>query len=161
MRTIQEIRRLLEKLDKHPADALEDQDLDFKEWNTRSMSDAVAQVIEMAVCMANGGGGTVVFGVSDKNIGSDKATLGVPPEVDVNRLKKTVYDSTDPKLTPIFEEMEVMHGARRILVMQIYPGIPPYTDTSGRGKIRIGRDCQPLTGSMLGIHVPFHQRDVS
>jgi ATP-dependent DNA helicase RecG len=74
MRTTQEIRYLLEKLDKHPADALEDQDLDFKEWNTRSMKDAVALAIEMAVCLAHGSGGTVVFGVSDKNIGSDKAT---------------------------------------------------------------------------------------
>jgi ATP-dependent DNA helicase RecG len=32
--------------------------------------------------------------------------------------------------------------------MQIYPGLPPYTDTQGRGKIRIGTDCQPLTGTL-------------
>jgi len=32
--------------------------------------------------------------------------------------------------------------------MQIYPGLPPYTDTSGKGKIRIGTDCQPLTGTL-------------
>ncbi len=32
--------------------------------------------------------------------------------------------------------------------MQIYPGLPPYTDTQGRGKIRIGKDCQPLTGTL-------------
>ena len=31
-------------------------------------------------------------------------------------------------------------------VMQIYPGMPPYTDTSGRG--RVGGRRQPLTGTI-------------
>ena len=148
MKTINDIQLFLEKLDIQSADSLEDQDLDFKEWNIRSMNDSVALVIEMAVCMANGGGGTVVFGVNDKKMGLDQAIKGVPPDVDINRLKKTVYDSTDPRLTPVFEEMAVHHGTRRLIVMQIFPGLPPYTDTSGKGKIRIGKDCQPLTGSM-------------
>ena len=148
MRDLQEIRALLEELEHQPADALEDQDLDFKEWNTRSMADAVRLVVEMAVCMANGGGGTVVFGVNDKATGQVNAILGVPPEVDVNRLKKAVYDSTDPKLTPVFQALPVPEGTGRLVVMQIYPGLPPYTDTSGRGTIRIGKDCQPLTGTL-------------
>ena len=112
------------------------------------MQDAVALVIEMAVCMANGGGGTVVFGVNNKAIGRTIALLGVPPEVDVNRLKKAVYDATDPKLTPVFQELPIPEGTGRLIVMQVYPGLPPYTDTSGRGKIRIGKDCQPLTGTL-------------
>ncbi|MDD3582299.1 MAG: ATP-binding protein, partial [Desulfobacca sp.] len=148
MRTIDEIRQSLDDLNCHPADDLEDQDLDFKEWNPHSMKDAVAMVVEMAICMANGGGGTVVFGVNDKAVGRSLAIQGVPPEVDVNRLKKAVYDSTDPKLTPVFEELLVPEGAGRLLVMQVYPGIPPYTDTAGKGKVRIGKDCQPLTGTL-------------
>lgn len=148
MRSVSEIRSLLEELEQQPANTLEDQDLDFKEWNTRSMADAVALVVEMAICMANGGGGTVVFGVNEKATGRALAILGVPPEVDVNRLKKAVYDSTDPKLTPVFEGLLVPEGTGRLLVMQIYPGIPPYTDTAGRGKVRIGKDCQPLTGTL-------------
>lgn len=143
-----QVRDLLDELDSRPADELEDQRLDFKEWNTRSISDAVDLVVEMAVCMANGGGGTVVFGVNDRAVGRGKAILGVPPEVDVNRLKKAVYDSTDPKLTPVFEELRVKEGTGRLLVMQVHEGLPPYTDTSGRGKIRIGKDCQPLTGTL-------------
>ena len=87
MRELSEIRLLLDKLEHQPADALENQDLDFKEWNTRSMADAISMTIEMAICMANGGGGTVVFGVNDKAIGRKQAILGVPPEVDMNRLK--------------------------------------------------------------------------
>lgn len=148
MRELGEIRSLLDELESQPADALEGQDLDFKEWNTRSIQDAVALVVEMAVCMANGGGGTVVFGVNDKATGRSNAIRGVPPEIDINRMKKAVYDSTDPKLTPVFHELSVPEGTGRLIVMQIYPGLPPYTDTRGRGKIRIGTDCQPLTGTL-------------
>lgn len=148
MRTTDEIRGLLDKLDVQPANDLEDQDLDFKEWNLRSMKDSIASVVEMTICMANGGGGTIVFGINDKAIGREKSILGVSPEVDVNRLKKAVYDSTDPKLTPVFEELVVPEGSGRLLVMQIYPGIPPYTDTAGSGKVRVGKDCQPLTGTL-------------
>jgi ATP-dependent DNA helicase RecG len=148
MRSATDVRDLLGELDRKPADALEDQDLDFKEWSFRSLKDSVDLVVEMAVCMANGGGGTVVFGVNDKAIGRHEAMLGVPPEVDVNRLKKAVYDSTDPKLTPVFEELRIDEGTGRLLLMQIHPGLPPYTDTSGRGKIRVGKDCQPLTGTL-------------
>jgi ATP-dependent DNA helicase RecG len=148
MRSLAEINYLLDELDTRTADDLEDQDLDFKEWNRRSLNDAVALVVEMAICMANGGGGTVVFGVSDKAVGRALTIAGVPPDVDVNRLKKAVYDSTDPKLTPVFEELAVPEGTGRLLVMQVYPGLPPYTDTAGRGKIRVGKDCQPLTGTL-------------
>ena len=146
--TAAQVRELLDELDFVPADELEDQRLDFKEWNLRSMSDAVNLMIEMAVCMANGEGGTVAFGVNDKVIGRDKAILGVPPEVDINRLKKAVYDSTDPKITPVFEELRVEEGTGRLLIMQIYGGLQPYTDTSGKGKVRVGKDCQPLTGTL-------------
>ena len=148
MHTIAEINLLLDDLDELPADDLEDQELDFKEWNNRSRKDAVNLVVEMAICMANGGGGTVVFGVKDNVVGRKKAIIGVPDEIDLNRLKKAVYDSTDPKLTPGFEELRVPEGVGRIIVMFVYPGLPPYTDTSGRGKIRIGKDCQPLTGTL-------------
>jgi ATP-dependent DNA helicase RecG len=148
MRNSVELRELLDELEHRPAKELEDQDLDFKEWNPRSLSDAVSLVVEMAVCMANGGGGTVVFGVNDGAVGRSRAIVGAPPEVDVNRLKKAVYDATDPKLTPVFQEMSVPEGTGRLIVMHVYPGLPPYTDTSGKGKIRIGKDCQPLTGTL-------------
>lgn len=148
MRNLTEIKELLNEFNSQSADSLEDQDLDFKEWINRSMADSIAMVVEMAICMANGGGGTVVFGVNDKAVGRDKAISGVPPEVDVNRLKKAVYDSTDPRLTPVFEELQVPEGTGRLLLMQVHEGLPPYTDTSGRGKIRIGKDCQPLTGTL-------------
>lgn len=148
MRGSREIMEMLHELERYPADHFEDQGLDFKEWNLRSMNDSINLVIEMAVCMANGGGGVVIFGVKDQIVGKINAVLGVPPEVDLNRLKKAVYDSTDPKLTPEFEELRVPEGTGRLLVMRVFPGLPPYTDTSGKGKVRVGKDCQPLTGTL-------------
>ncbi len=148
MRTITIIEELLSELEHCTADELEDQDLDLKQWNERSMRDAINLVVEMAICMANGGGGTVVFGVADKVRGRQNAILGIPNEVDLNRLKKAVYDRTDPKITPVFEECRVPEGTGRLLIMQIYPGMPPYTDTSGGGTVRVGKDCQPLTGTV-------------
>lgn len=148
MRTIEQIEELLDKLEHVKADDLEDQDLDFKQWDIKSTDKSVQLLVRMAVCMANGGGGTVVFGVADKVLGRSTAILGVPLEIDVNLLKKAVYDKTDPKIMPGFDVLRVPEGTGRLLVMQIHPGLPPYTDTSGRGTIRIGKDCQPLTGTL-------------
>ncbi len=148
MRTATEIKTLLAELDSYVADELEDQDLDFKQWDLTSREKAVKTVVDMAVCMANGGGGTVVFGVSDRIRGGDRAILGVPREIDSNLLKKAVYDRTDPKITPVFEELAVPEGTGRLLLMQVYPGMPPHTDTAGRGTIRISKDCVPLTGTL-------------
>lgn len=148
MRTVADIVALLSELEHGVADELEDQDLDFKQWNTQSRDKAIKTLVQMAVCMANGGGGTVVFGVAEHLAGRAQAILGVPPEIDTNLLKKAVYDQTDPKITPVFEGLTVPEGTGRLLIMQIYPGMPPYTDSAGRGTIRIGKDCQPLTGTL-------------
>jgi ATP-dependent DNA helicase RecG len=78
MRTILQIEELLQELDHCIADQLEDQDLDFKQWDTSSRDKAVQSVVRMAVCMANGGCGTVVFGVADQMIGRMQALQGIP-----------------------------------------------------------------------------------
>ena len=69
MRTASQITALLPELDDSIADVLEDQDLDFKQWDAQSREKAVQTLVRMAVCMANGGGGTVVFGVADQIVG--------------------------------------------------------------------------------------------
>lgn len=148
MKSSADILDLLNELDSHVADDLESQRLDFKEWRSGSRDDAIDQVVEMAVCMANGGGGTVVFGVKDRVIGRASAILGVPLDVDTNLLMKAVYDRTDPKITPVFDTLLVPEGTGRLIAMHVLPGMPPYTDTAGRGKIRVGKDCLPLTGTL-------------
>ena len=147
-KTRAEIEALLDQLDRCVADDLEDQQLDFKRWDGSSIKRALGKMVSAAVCMANGGGGTVVFGVDDRVVGRDRALVGIPPDVDVNRLKLAVYEGTDPKLTPVFETVSVPEGTRRLLAMHVHPGIPPYTDTAGRGSIRVGKDCKPLTGDV-------------
>lgn len=147
MRSRRDIEALLEELEHYIADELEDQDLDFKQWDTQSRDKAIKKVVDMAICMVNGGGGTVVFGVADRVSGREQAVLGVPPEVDVNILKRAVYDQTDPHITPVFDELHVPEGTGRVLIMQVHPGMPPHTDTRGGGTIRIGKECKPLTGT--------------
>lgn len=146
MRTVHEIEGLLGRLDECVAHDLEDQDLDFAEW-AGGEGAGFRKVADRAICMANGGGGVVVFGVADRVKGRNAAIRGVPPEVDVHRLKQAVYDGTDPKLTPVIEEIRVPEGTGRLVVMFVYEGFPPYTDTAGRGRVRVGKDCRPLTGS--------------
>lgn len=39
-------------------------------------------------------------------------------------------------------------GTGRLLLMQVHGVLPHYTDSQGRAKVRVGRDCLPLTGSL-------------
>ena len=147
MRELTEVRALLARLDVVPADAIESQDLDFKEWpgDDRKL---VRLAVEMAVCMANGGGGMVVLGVRDKVVGRSRAILGVPATADPNRLKRDIYERTAPRLTPEILELAVPEGTGRLLLMQVHGGLPPYTDSAGAGSVRRGKDCVPLTGDL-------------
>lgn len=147
MRELTEVRALLPRLDEVPADALESQDLDFKEWPADDRH-AVRLAVEVAVCMANGGGGTVVLGVRDGVIGRAKAILGVPATADPHQLKREIYERTAPKLTPEILELAVPEGTGRLWLMQVHGGLPPYTTSAGAGTVRRGRDCVPLTGDL-------------
>ena len=142
-----QVRLLLDQLNENVADDLEAQDLDFKRWPD-NIKDAIKQVVSMAVCMANGGGGSVVFGVADRVKGRESAILGIPVDVDVNLLLRAVFDSTSPTVTPRFEELSVPEGTGRLLLMHVNQGIPPYTDSAGQGTVRVGKECKPLTGTM-------------
>jgi len=147
MRELTEVRSLLAALDSNVADDLEGQDLDFKEWPADDRQ-AIRMAVDAAVCMANGGGGTVVLGVRDKVVGRGQAVLGVPDTLDPHQLKRDIYERTAPKLTPDVLDLQVPEGTGRILVMQVYGGLPPYTTTAGGGTVRRGKDCVPLTGDL-------------
>lgn len=147
MRELTEVRSLLSVLDTSIADDLEGQDLDFKEWPADERH-AVRMAVDAAVCMANGGGGTVVLGVRDRVVGRAQAILGVPESLDPHQLKREIYERTAPKLTPDVLELQVPEGTGRVFVMQVYGGLPPYTTTAGAGTVRRGKDCVPLTGDL-------------
>lgn len=147
MRELTEVRSLLARLETEKADALEAQDLDFKEWPADHRQ-AIKLAVDNAVCMANGGGGTVVFGVRDHVVGRAQAILGVPDDADPHQLKRDIYERTAPKLTPEILELSVSEGTGRLFVMQVHGGLPPYTNTAGGGTVRKGKDCVPLTGDL-------------
>jgi ATP-dependent DNA helicase RecG len=117
MPSTEEIEALLKELDRVTADDLEGQFLDFKEWDSRSTNQSVALILETVICLANGGGGTLVVGVRDRVVGRAKAIVGVPGAVDVNLLKKAIYDRSDPKLSPTVDELRVPEGTGRLLVL--------------------------------------------
>lgn len=148
MPTTQEVLGLLDELDRVCADELERQDIDFKEWDRKGRIQAVNLILETVICLANGGGGALVVGVCDKDVGRAKAIVGVPDFVDVNQLRRSIYDRTDPRLSPSIEELRVPEGTGRILVLQVRGELRPYTDSQGAAKIRVGTECKPLTGSL-------------
>ena len=147
MRELTEIRSLLDRLEEVEADALEAQDLDFKEWPAEPRQ-AIKLAVDIAICMANGGGGSVVLGVRDRVVGRAKAILGVPPETEIHQLKRDIYERTAPKLTPDIHELHVLEGTGRLPVMQVHGGLSPYTNTAGAGTVRKGNACVPLTGDL-------------
>lgn len=143
--TPERILSLLALLNEQIADDLETETLDFKECPTEIKLRELAK--EMAICFGNASGGTVVFGVRERVVGCHKAIVGIDFAPDLEALNATLYDSIDPKLPVQFEWL--MYGPRRLLLMHVYPSMPPYTTTSGKGWMRIGKDCKPLTGSLL------------
>ena len=143
-----QISGLLEQLAERTADSLETQWLDFKEWKQRSDSDSIDMIVEAAICMANADGGYLVIGVKDDCIGRENAILGVPSHIECDQIKRTIYNKTEPKLTPEIDEIAVPEGTGRLLLITVPSAHPMCTDTQGRAKIRVGTDCQPLTGSV-------------
>ncbi|WP_100401527.1 RNA-binding domain-containing protein [Bacillus sp. FJAT-42315] len=148
MRSVEEIEKLLDQLEDCIADDLEAQDLDFKEWTDRSFGDNIKLIIKMAICMANGGGGHIVFGVADKVQKRRNAIRGVPVDLDLYELQKRVYEKTDPHLLPTFKEITVPEGTGTLLIVSVTGEMAPHTNTDGSATIRKGKDCIPLTGSL-------------
>lgn len=145
MYTAEAVSALLATLDEQTAAELESETIDFKECPSEERLKELA--IQIAICFGNTSGGTAVFGVADNVLGREQAIKGIEFAPDLDAIKATLYDTIDPKLPVQFEWL--FDGARHVLLMHVLPATPPYTTTSGRGWVRIGKDCKPLTGSLL------------
>ena len=143
MKNKSEIMEIIQQLDHHIADDFEAQDLDFKQWNFSAVEENVNKMIKYAVCMANGGGGSVVFGVADKMQGIENVLIGIPFDIDIEELQKRIFENTDPHITPSFDEIFYKDYSIRLLVMNVLPKTPPYTTTKGTATIRQGKECLP------------------
>src|SRR5262249_16910890 len=102
---------------------------------------------ETVVCLANRSGGIVLLGVADRKKTRSDAIQGVPATLDVADLRKRVYDGTAPPILVDIDELIEPEG--RLLVVRVPRGIPPHTTSEGVGKIRVGKECKPLTGPEL------------
>lgn len=142
MKTKDEIRILLKRLNGESADFLEDEDLEFKPWEEDAKS-LHRMLRETAVCLANARGGTVVLGVRDRVKTRREAIQGVG-RYDLAGLRRAIYDGTEPHLLVEIEELVEPEG--RLLLIHIPKGMPPHTTSEGVAKIRIGKECKPLTG---------------
>jgi ATP-dependent DNA helicase RecG len=142
MRTKEEIRALLRRLDGDTADALEDEDLEFKPWEN-DLKTLHKILRETVVCLANARGGTIVLGVRDRVRTRREALQGVD-RYDLFGLKRAIYDGTDPHILVEIEELQEPEGT--LLLVHVPRGMPPHTTSDGVAKIRVGKDCQPLTG---------------
>jgi len=142
MRTKDEIRTILRRLEGESADDLEDEELEFKQWD--SDPKALHRTLrEHAVCLANSRGGAIVLGVRDGVRTRKEAIQGIG-HYDLAGLRRAIYDGTDPHILVEIEELLEPEG--KVLLVHVPRGIPPHTTTDGVAKIRIGKECKPLTG---------------
>jgi len=161
MMTREEIRELLQRLDGEPADAIESETLECKPWEVaaRPFDSLVREVRETVVCLANARGGTIILGVSDRKRTRREAIHGVGP-VDAQDLRRRIYDGTEPRILVEIEELVESEG--RLLLVRVPRGMPPHTTTEGVGRIRVGKECKPLTGSALSrLMFAGGQRDLT
>jgi len=147
--TTAEARVLLARLDGEPGDALESETLEFKPWDPHPEARAshLRELRETVVCLANSRGGTIILGVADRKRTRRDAIHGVGT-LDIADLRRRIYDGTEPRILVDIEELVEPEG--RLLIIRVPRGMPPHTTSEGVGKIRIGKECKPLTGSELG-----------
>ena len=127
--------------------ALESSLLDFKELKQPGPTDrdplkaAALDLAEAAACMANGGGGALIVGISDGVPGRDLYP-GVPDDLDLDDLRHRIWQLTAPPLVINAEERRVR--GHRIVVLYAEAGFD-LVRVGGKLRERIGRDCVPLT----------------
>jgi ATP-dependent DNA helicase RecG len=146
--TLSELRTLLRQLDGQPADAIESETVECKPWQAESQhfADQAKKLRESVVCLANARGGVILLGIEDRRRTRRDAIHGVGA-LPADRLRKAIYDGTDPHVLVDCEELIEPEG--RVLALFVPRGLGTHTTSEGVAKIRVGKDCQPLTGSML------------
>ncbi len=143
-----DLRHLLKRLDAAPADAIESETLECKAWNDdpAARDSQVRELRETVVCLANSRGGVILLGIADRKRSRREAIRGVG-DLDARELRRKIYDGTEPHI--LVEITELLEPEGRVLALHVPRGLPPHTTSEGVAKIRIGKDCKPLTGPNL------------
>jgi len=146
--TVKEIRASLRRLDGEPADAIESETVECKPWlpDSKRLKEQLRDLRETVVCLTNARGGTIVLGIQDGKRTRREAIEGVGG-LNPDTLRRAVFDGTEPHVTVEIEELREPEG--RLLLIQVPRGVTPHTTSEGVGKIRVGKECKPLTGPQL------------
>ena len=138
----------LDRLDGKPADALESEILEFKQWDSNcSQRDQQRQLREAVVAFANASGGYIVLGVRDKEKTRAEAIQDLDL-LDEHELQKNIYDGTEPHIHVEIVALNEPEG--RLFAIRVPNSfLAPHTTTDGVGKIRVGKESKPLTGSAM------------
>lgn len=148
MAEVRAFRQILDRLDGEAADALESETLEFKTWadTPDARERQFRELREAVVCFANARGGVIVLGVVDRKRTRREAIVGVR-DLDVRQVRKAIYDGTEPHILVEIDELNEPEG--RLLALRVPRGLPPHTTSEGLAKIRVGKECKPLTGPDL------------
>jgi ATP-dependent DNA helicase RecG len=126
------------------ADEYESQELEFKEA-TDNLRKTFQDLADTAVCLANGGGGTIVLGVNDKARTRSGALVGTGPAYSVDVVRRAIYDRTQPSMTTVADERH--EAGVRLVIIDVPPAMTPYANTAGLATRRLGRECRPFPPS--------------
>ena len=149
----------LARLDGEPADAIESETLECKAWRPAMRDACIREIREAVVAFANARGGTILLGIEDRKRTRREAIQGVG-NLDVNDLRRRIYDGTEPHI--LVDIDEVIEAEGRLLAIRVPRGIPPHTTSEGVAKIRVGKECKPLTGSDIArLVLSAGQRDIT
>ncbi len=148
MERLEQVRALLRRLDGATADELESETVEFKSWDPdpKAAKGQLRALRESVVCLANQRGGTLVVGVREKKRTREQAIRSVG-ELDPERVRREVYRGTEPPILVDVARLDESEGT--LLVVFVPRGIPPHSTTEGVTKIRVGKECRPLTGPAL------------
>lgn len=104
--TDRQLRAELSRLDGEPADALESEQLEFKEWppGSEQVRKQLRQLREAVVAFANAGGSHIVLGVRDRKRTRADAIQGLG-QLDTRDLQKNICDGTDPHILVEISEL--------------------------------------------------------
>jgi ATP-dependent DNA helicase RecG len=142
-----DIIELLKKVDFVPAVRLGNSHLEFMEWNEESYADTLEKMIHAVTTMSNAGGGTIVYGVKDDTIGSDKAITGIPEGIELSEIQSLIYKTTSPPLKIFIEQFEYLD--KKLFLINV-----PKSSSNGSGKngnkgVSIDKEFKSILSGML------------
>ncbi|HEX5146956.1 MAG TPA: ATP-binding protein [Conexibacter sp.] len=118
--------------------AIETAELDFKR-QPASKTDAIRTLVDAAICFANGEGGTLVMGLTDRP-GGTEAFLGC--DLDAGTAQQRIHELTEPPLMVAARAEE--HYGVRILIVDVLRSFEVHADKQGRATRRLGTNCVPV-----------------